>query len=473
MNRRLANPTASGNRHFRLHRSFIWSALFALLLGGCADESITPPSPPDTPDYTFDGAMPRNVLVSYLTRAMTMSDLCLDDDWPNQAWDANLAMIARLRPMLLSRVIYAWGWEDEYLDRMGELATRTAAIHAIDPRIILQGAIFEFVSERIEQVPVPAAVQAAFGLTPVARTYDLDRMRPEQGDAYEYAGWPFVAIQPDITRLETQMWYYQLATRYIDAGLEAIHLGAFPAVASHDHGYVQTQALLQRIRAYAGDHARRHWVLLDAHTHGMTCGKQLLLDFHSWPLRPREIAGAADQDATLQAGYLDAIYGRSQGGVTPAGWYAHSLPFLVEFDNGYAGGIAGACNLPECVWGNDEITWFAEQSRTRRDAILRNFAAQVRALDPDGWLAMPGMRPIVPRDGGDCPFYFLVDESAFPDGGSQENAVASIWDATTDTLREREGPGADPGPPVGRCARRESRMRPRHPSHWTPEATGR
>jgi hypothetical protein len=44
--------------------------------------------------------------------------------------------------------------------------------------------------------------------------------------------------------------------------------------------------VISRIRQYAKEHARRHWVLLDAHVlkGGMLKGDQSLRDFNSLPL---------------------------------------------------------------------------------------------------------------------------------------------------------------------------------------------
>ena len=49
--------------------------------------------------------------------------------------------------------------------------------------------------------------------------------------------------------------------------------------------------VITKIREYARTHARRHWVLLDAHTPygGMVRNGVSLLDFNSFPLRIKEI----------------------------------------------------------------------------------------------------------------------------------------------------------------------------------------
>ncbi len=402
-------------------RIAVLTLLAAALLGGCGSpESPVQPAPPAL-DYHFAGGISREVLLNYLSRALTTSELCLGFRCPGFAWDQNLRLIAELQPKFLGRAVYVWGWEDEYLAHLLALPAKVTAIHAIDADIVVQGCVFEIVTADVEKVAVEARVQAAFGLDPVVRNFDLEAMGSEA------VTWHTAAVLPDITRLETQLWFLQLAMIYIDGGVEAIHFGRLEAVAKHDHDLAATAALLDLVRAYARVHARRQWVLLDAHTHGLARDGRLLLDFHSWPLRLREVGGAGERDVILQAGFLDAIYGRSRGGVTPSGWRASSLPYLVEFDNGYAGTVPGACDLPECVWGDDEITWFAGLSPARRDAALRRLHAAVTALDPWARLQLPAMRPIVLADASSCSFYFVHDPRELPEGYGQEDVIRDLW----------------------------------------------
>ena len=59
---------------------------------------------------------------------------------------------------------------------------------------------------------------------------------------------------------------------------------------------------------------------------------QLLMDFHSFPLRIMEVPDQP-QEAILKVGFSDGIYGRSKGGMTFSGWTCEHLPYLVEIDN--------------------------------------------------------------------------------------------------------------------------------------------
>src|SRR3546814_16522563 len=65
---------------------------------------------------------------------------------------------------------------------------------------------------------------------------------------------------------------------------------------------------------------------------GISVDGHLLFDFVSFPLRLKEIPGDP-RKSELKIYYLDAIYGRTKGGITPSGWSCERSPYIVEFDN--------------------------------------------------------------------------------------------------------------------------------------------
>ncbi|MEZ4386888.1 MAG: hypothetical protein R3D98_04805 [Candidatus Krumholzibacteriia bacterium] len=393
--------------------------LLVTVLCGCA-------SHPSLPLLPMEGAPPDSVVAVSLDRAISMASVLHLYPWAIREWPANLDLIGDLQPSLVGRAALVWGWEHLMLRSLGGLQARVAALHERAPDAVVQGCIFEFISRDIERVTVPAHVLAAFGLTPDPRPYDFDAMLAP-GAPDDFPGWGMDAAVPDLTRQETQLWFFHLATLYLDAGLEAIHLGNLERMAARDPDLRITEGLLRRIRDHAVRHARRGWVLLDAHTHGVVLSGRLLLDFHSFPLRPREVGDAADENVVLEAGFQDAIYGRSRGGVTPSGIAVAHQRFLVELDNGYAGPTPGGCDLPECVWGSDEITWFARQPTERRDALLAYFWRRVPELDPRGRFQMPGVRPLQAQLVTGCDRYLAHDPSVLACGGGQAATIAALW----------------------------------------------
>lgn len=158
---------------------------------------------------------------------------------------------------------------------------------------------------------------------------------------------------------------------------------------------------------------------------------KLLFDFHTFPLRIEELP-AKPKETQLRAGYTDAIYGRSRGGITPSGWRCEHLPYLVEFDNygrSRRPGEAGQGRF--WVWAWVEITWFSQQPENVRNDWLRYAWNWVREHDPDGYVQMPGMRIISGAADGKRWYDVNQPSSATPNGFGQEQAVRAIWASDT------------------------------------------
>jgi hypothetical protein len=276
---------------------------------------------------------------------------------------------------------------------------------------------------------VPDWVFAEFGTPPEKRAFRYEAMLYDRGYLRDH--WQPGASVPDMSKLETRMWFYYRACRYIDAGFEAIHFGQVHLMALRDKGYLDWFDLLGRVRHYAALKARRHFVLCDAHTHGVTRDGKLLFDFHAWPLRPKEMSGQP-QRVELAAEWSDSIIGHSDGGVTPSGWDCLSLPYLVEIDNFGSSGKGGQANLGSpWVWGYDEISWFAHQSETYRNAFVRYAWNWVRNADPGGYFEIPTRRNLadpVMLNGASVAMYQANDRSeACPVGFGQEDAIQALW----------------------------------------------
>lgn len=392
--------------------------LFVTLLGalGAASAGALPRS------YRFSRTISRAVLESYLSRAVTAMDLCTD----RGNVDDNLRMLRSIGAKFAGRTVYLWGDEGGLgwrLERAAEIARK---LHAADPDMILQAGIFEVVTRQVEKVTIPRRVFQEFGLAPEERSFRYADMLFPSGRFKDH--WGPDASVPDITRLETRMWFYHLASSYIDAGMEGIHFGQVALIGADDTGNERWWELLTRVRRYAAAHARRRMVLCDAHTPdgGPRHGENLLFDFHAFPLRIKEVADEP-RKGVLEVGYLDSIFRRSAGGVTPSGWRCESLPYLVELDNWGSSGKGGQGGLSYWTWGYDEICWFARQPAAYRDSWLRYAWRWVREHDPNGYLQMPMSRCLA--DPVDGVAWYLANRrsNATPDGFGQEDAIGAIW----------------------------------------------
>ncbi len=390
-------------------------------------------------DYRFNKKISREVLENYLSRSITMAELYrspgnLDDD---------IRMLKNMGAKFVGRSIDLWGGEarindPNFLEQGKDMAAR---IHKDDPDVVMQAAVFEIVTEAVNQVPVPAWVFREFGQKPETRNFSYTKMLfPDQRFVDH---WRRGSSVPDICQPETKMWFFFLAASYINIGIEAIHFGQLELIGRNAPDHRNWADLLRHVRSYASKKARRHYLICDAHvpSGGPVLDGKLLLDFHSFPLRPKEVAGAP-QKTVLAVGYSDGIYGRSQGGIAPSGWKCEHLPFLVEFDNFGGTRTPGQPSQTQrasiFAWGYDEITWFAQQPEAYRNEWLHYAWDWLKKTDRNGFLEMPGGRMLTngPADpaGGDWRinwYYANTRSEAWPHGFGQEETIQAIWAADT------------------------------------------
>ncbi|HEY8747876.1 MAG TPA: hypothetical protein VIM11_07870 [Tepidisphaeraceae bacterium] len=380
---------------------------------------------PTAPDYHFDGPIPRQVLENYLDRSITMEGMLhgrsdIDDD---------IRMLKSMGAKFIGRGICFWSGEGSFLKRMEMVRTNMPKVHAADPDMIVQACIFEIVGQQVEQIPVPEWAFTALGMPVEKRNFRYADMIYQNGASTRQ--WGRNSSVPDVSRPETQLWFYFQAVSYIDAGAEAIHFGQVELMNRNDKDLTHYASVFDLVRNYASKHARRHWVICDAHVPhgGLVKDGKLLLDVHAFPLRIKEVPDKP-QEAILDVGFSDGIYHRSKGGIAPSGYTCEHLPFLVEFDNfgvSRTPGKAGAGTI--WVWGYDEITWFAVQPRAYRAKWLEYAWKWLRETDPDGHLEMPGSRTMrSPVDGRR--WYYANNKSAImPEGNGDEDAIRAVWEA--------------------------------------------
>jgi hypothetical protein len=376
-------------------------------------------------DYRFDRTISREVLEDYLSRSITMEGLLhgrgdLDD---------NVRMLKETGAKFIGRAFCHWGREAELPRRLDRAREAISKLHAADPDMALQACIFEIVTTQVDRLPVPEWAFAALGRPAEARNFRYADMLYPDGRFKDH--WRPGQSVPDVSRPETQLWFYFLAASYIDLGFEAIHFGQTELMNRNDRDLAHYAHVLGLIRAHAAERARRHMVICDSHvpSGGLVRDGRLLMDFHSFPLRIKEVPDRP-QEAVLEVGFSDGIYGRSKGGVTPSGWSCEHLPYLVELDNWGASRHPGEARQGSIwVWGYDEITWFAHQDERYRADWLRYAWDWLRTNDPAGHLQMPGSRTLrSPRDGMSW-YYANRPSRAVPEGLGDEAAIRAVWAA--------------------------------------------
>lgn len=373
--------------------------------------------------YQFDRTISRQVLENYLSRSITMEGLL------NGRGDLqdNIRMLKGMGAKFVGRSLCLWGGEANLLRNLSRAKEQAPMVHAADTEMILQACIFEIVTTQVEQVPVPEWVFAALGQPAVQRNFRYADMLYPNGQFKDH--WRSGQSVPDVSQMESKLWFYFLGASFIDAGCEAIHLGQTELMNHNDRTLEHYQQVLSLIRAYAAKQARRHMVLLDSHvpSGGLLREGKLLMDFHSFPLRIMELPDKP-QEAILKVGFSDGIYGRSKGGETFSGWGCEHLPYLVEIDNWGVSRQPGQAKAGGIwIWGYDEISWFAHQGQTYRSNWLNYAWNWVRQTDTNAHLQMPGSRTVAGAVNGKRWYYANKPGPAVPDGFGDEETIAAIW----------------------------------------------
>jgi len=388
---------------------------------------------PGQEDFHFDETISRPVLENYLSRSISFTELLHDDlEEPRDKRGVdprdNIRLILNTKAKFIGRALMLWGNEINLTAFLKTAKPFAEALHKADPDIILEGAEFEIVTSNVESISIPDYVFLEFGQPVTNRTFNYQNMLYADGHFVNH--WGKNASVPDMSQLETRMWFYFLATTYIDVGIEAIHFGQVSLMDNNDPQHASWLDMLGRVRTYAHQHARRHLVLCDAHTPtgGYVENGKLLFDFHAFPLR---IACVPNQpyNGILEVGYADSIYLRSKGGITPSGWSCDHLPYLVEFDN-FGLNNPGHFSESPFIWGWDEITWFSLKPELERNTWLIYAWNWVKNTDPNGRVEMPGSRVLSPGPSGGPNWYWANSRSnACPNGYNTEETIKEIWAA--------------------------------------------
>jgi hypothetical protein len=422
------------NRH-RTQRCFLivlMVIIFVVSVSGNSKRTTDGQNTERTIDYHFERTITREVLENYLDRAVTMAFFLVTGipesgrEYPYREDDVRL--IQNIGAKFIGRALYRWGGESRLNEPQfwSDAKALIDRVHAFDSDVIFQGCLFEMISRDVNNVKIPAWVFIEFGQPVKDRTFSYDAMLNPEGKLVNHWGRGSV---PDITRIETQMWFTYLAGAYIAIGCEALHLGQVRLIGMADPELKVWSNLVTRIRAYARVHARRHLVLLDAHvpTGGMIVDGVSLLDFNSFPLRIKEVPDKPFT-AILEVNYLDALFNKSKGGITPNGWSCESLPYLVELDNYGRGNKANIADTSSIfVWGWDEISWFSLQDKVYRNQWLEYAHKWIKQTDPAGHLQMPVNRMITCPNESQNSYRANTKSPACPIGYSQEDTIKRIW----------------------------------------------
>ena len=366
-------------------------------------------------NFTFNGSISEVVLNNYLSRAMTYTyaggEIAKDSK----------RVILNTGVKYVARAVVAWFPSPANEAFLPGIKTWMDDIHKTDPDIIFEACIFETCGPEISNFEIPEHVFKAFGQTPEKRSFNYKKML--YPDGFGNAQWNATHGVPDITQLETQMFFYYRACNYIDMGIEALHLGQTGLMGRNDPERKSWTKVIHLIREYAKTHARRKYVLINSHYAGhnfVGTDGVMLADFTMFPLRLKPITG---KPQTCELNFsLDAPYKKGIKGTSPSGWTTSKYPYLVEFDN-YG---TPSASSPLNIWGYDEISWFANQPDAYRRQFLTDVRKMVAELNENGHVAMPGRRSTA---GLSVSWYIVNNSKYVKEGFSDEEAVIAAFKA--------------------------------------------
>jgi len=392
------------------------------------------------------GALPdRTLLNRLLSRSVSMTNAyaspCSEDD---------LRMLKETGALFVGRSAYVWVTKADDAAHFSRVRSFVEQARLVLPdEAVLQAAIFEAVYPQVEEIPIPAWVFEDMQLPVEERNFRYTAMQgrvkvPPQG--LERGPWKGGAV-PDLACLESRLWYYYRARRYLECGYEALHLGQVHLVGGADRGHRHLVGLVRLIRRAATRHARRGWVILDGHSHGIALDGELLFDFASRPLSARTLEDHPVQIALLRRG--GAI-----GGKHPGGWECAESPVLVEVDNCQGFALPPDPSLwanrelraKTGRWGWDDIAWFAHLDTTDRHGFLRYAYRWARLQGPEWHFQMPmtrslGLADIERPDAAPIHYYRANRHSpACPDAFGDEAAIRDTWtEPLADTGAKKDG----------------------------------
>jgi hypothetical protein len=392
-------------------------------------------------DFRFDSTISRPVLENYLDRSISFTELLHDDlkqTRNKRGVDPrdNIRFLINTGTKYVGRAIMLWGGENNLGPFTQNAKPFIDTLHSLDPDIIFEAAVFEYVSNKVETLAIPPHVFTAFGLPVVTRNFKFADII--YSDGISRGGIPTV---PDMNKIEARMWFYFLSAAYIDIGVEAIHFGQVGLMNQNDKNLAGWLDMMTKVRSYARQHARRHMIICNAHTSpgrgangvgGYLAGGKLLFDCHAFPLRIAEVVGQPYK-GVLKVNYSDGLFRKSMGGITPSGWSCDHLPYLVEFDNFGSNG-PGTPGKDPFVWGWDEITWFAQLPEAERNAFLRYAVKWVNDSDSAGHVQMPGSRTMTGYPGGQNWYWANTKSAACPNGWNTEATIKEIWAGSGGTV---------------------------------------
>lgn len=348
--------------------------------------------------FEFNGTMNLEILNNYLSRAVNYSINFSDI----KQFEEDIRFLTNVGAKYVQRAGGEWipTLEREAVYPTVEKMFKIA--HEKDPDIIFEAAVFECITEEISEIPVPAWVFEAFGLPVEERRFNAKACYFPDGWGKDAHGATMHA--PDVTQVETQMFFYYKACKYINLGYEALHMGQTLMTGKNDTDFKCWTKLITLIREYAKKNSRRGYVIINSHDHGLlkNCDNgNYLVDFIMAPMRAHAAKDEKDhlpseenpQRCIIEKGYWgDSPYQAGYSGTTPYGEYTDKYPYMVEFDNYGNNKPGNPGEAASYVWGLDENSWYSNQPQWYRKEFTHYLLDTIDSFEENGHLSLLGHR---------------------------------------------------------------------------------
>ncbi len=357
-------------------------------------------------NFTFNGPPSQEVIDNYLSRGVTCNLLNSPSLGGGIArFEENLRMLLYTGAKYVQRANTNEGWafgQERWVNFL-RIKSCIEIAHCYDPEIIFEAGVFEWITPDVETHKVPAFAFELLGLPVEDRYFVYKDMQYKDGHyAHE------THAHPDVSRTETMLWFIYRAALYIDCGFESIHLGSTPSMSDVDgkQGYKCWRKICDAIHEYAKTHARRGWVLLNAHCFNMMNEGEHFFDFYAWLINgvipEGSIPGEPTEDhpQKVEIRYnpdTPAVYGKGKSGKHPCGYEVERASYVVEFDN--YGINWEKADTPWVhpsgmyMWGYEDIAWISRQPESYRRYFFQYAYDEINKIDKgNGHITFPLLR---------------------------------------------------------------------------------
>ena len=140
----------------RVARTFLVSIAIAM---------AAPVAASSKPFESFEGSITRAGLEHYLSRAVTMEGLLHE----HGSLENSVRFLRRVGARFAGRTLYLWGGERNLEVLLDKARFREGRLHRAMPELMLQAAIFEIVTEDVNELTLPASIARQFGEGEVER----------------------------------------------------------------------------------------------------------------------------------------------------------------------------------------------------------------------------------------------------------------------------------------------------------------